>query len=220
MGKSTLDLAEYLPQARVISNNLAQNKRDGFLEKSETEPQQAVAARVIVAPVARQFEPTLPDAQPVGPGVGFLAPVIAGGRRQTFRDENGRKIGVIDGAAGQQALIAVSTFGLALHRRGGQQFGHAVARDFSTGPVPARSILAGLCQFRCIEPQQPNTVIPEPETVAIAGLSPAGDRRMGRFEPGNDHGQHRQNGYGEGGAAPAGKKPVSVALSIQDFTAR
>lgn len=65
---------------------------------------------------------------------------------------------------------------------GGEKPGHMVSRGTAAGPIVAGSILAGLVEFRCVDAKEPDTVVSQPEAVAVAGAGPAGNGLGSRVE--------------------------------------
>jgi hypothetical protein len=175
---------------------------------------------MIIAPVGGSIKASGPDAVLAGTGRLFLAPIVAGGDREAFGDQDCAKIVAADRAAGEQAVVLILVFGDAVHRARSEKRGHAVAGFVAAGPVAAVGPGARLGKFGRVEPQEANPVVAEAEAVAVTGPGLAGHRRWWRVELRGHQRQHSQNHNGQQRTTAAGKDAVSVGLSTQDFTAR
>lgn len=175
---------------------------------------------MVVAPVTRRIEVTGPDAQTIATGGSLLGPVSPGGDREPLGHHGRPKVATGNEAGGQQAIVLVHIFGTAIGRTGSKQLCHPVARHLATAPGSAIGRRAVLCQLGRIQTQQPDTVLAEAETVAIAGAAKPRDGQRRLIEGSRDQGSQSKHPDGQERPGGTAKAWSMTAESAQDFTTR
>lgn len=144
---------------------------------------------MVVPPGPWLIEVALPDTR-LGPlRLGLLATIVTRRDRQALGHHFRRDVAVVDGAARQQAAVAVGIVGLAADWPGSQQLRQPVSRRAAAGPVQAGRVGAGLRQLGRVKAQETNALLAQDKTVAIADPPAPRLGRRRRIEPGGDDGE-------------------------------
>jgi len=175
---------------------------------------------MVIPPLPGSVEITGPDAQPGAAREAFFCCIPAGGDGEPFGDHDAAQIAPVNDAGCEQSVILVDILRAAIGGTGGEERGHSVPGRPTAWPWFGVAVRAELRQFRCVKTQQPDTIIAQPKTVAIARAAISGDRGRRWVQRSGDDRRQCQDGDGQDRAAPSTEDARSMLMPTQGFTAR